>query len=595
MSETAGQERVDDATRAAFMQLLQVAGIGRVAIIDDVYARTEDDHSDVEMEDVIADARMEPARYQEVIPALADLETDKADKISVLIRNAWEDQATQSALRAIYPSEQTPGDRNTDVQANYMMKELAHGIDGVSYTTFSGITWVESAGSFLDDDTAGGALILVDRDFSQEDKSRDHGLQLIADILRQSSGRVFCALVSHTVTPEDEREQWRQLAEQHDIDADRFVVIAKQRIATEPPDLPGFLRLIRLAILCGRLKELRNVARKHLEDAIKATHEELEQWNVFDFDEAIFGSSRREGVWEGETLLRVMLTFAGLEARKRIVAETDVHAAITAARDASHVEIPGPPVYAWPRTGTLALKYQQAELYVDGDFLNQNHLPLETGEVFTRNGKQFILLAQPCDLMVRGDGKRANDGKLVRMVPLCEIRHGDPKQKHHYALPFWGEDGSSSHVDFNKLHLVRLAVLDLCVFREDGQVRFVPQETSSPRLHESWRRHRERLYKQLSNEVRQALKVVATAATDKSLKKMLEEQLLCCSNTRQFKMVLDPKTQGFSVNLQRTRRVHASRAADILREFARHQSRTAFEQALFTPDVDDGDVSDAGE
>ena len=60
-----------------------------------------------------------------------------------------------------------------------------------------------------------------------------------------------------------------------------------------------------------------------------------------------------------------------------------------------------------------ALRIQRYETYESDGELNGFHVPIELGDIFEKvtNRRRYILLMQPCDLMVRGNGKRSYDDK----------------------------------------------------------------------------------------------------------------------------------------------------------------------------------------
>ena len=73
-----------------------------------------------------------------------------------------------------------------------------------------------------------------------------------------------------------------------------------------------------------------------------------------------------------------------------------------------------------------AWEIQHKELYENPSYINKNHLPIELGDIFKKGSKKYILLAQPCDLMIRSNGKR--EPELIR-VPLIEINKDDEDVK----------------------------------------------------------------------------------------------------------------------------------------------------------------------
>lgn len=581
--------------------LLSVAAITRLVVVDDSYATSNGDG--IEM--IVRVAQTSPAAFAELIPALESLEADELEHISSLIRTTFDTNPALKIKALDICRKVDSEDAMQDSMPMSMLEQLIKAIPttcSVISSQLSSSSWQNQADSILGQDT-GGALVLIDRDFKREDQSEDHGLTLLASLLKDSEPNIYGALLTHTVKPCDELEQWTALANQHSIPQHRFVVISKERLSAEKPDLPGFLHLMRLAILCGPLQELREKIFTHFSNAINMTNDDLNAWSVFDFDEAVFGSSRKEGIWEGETLLRVMTTFTIRAARTGILGDIKVRDLIGLARQASSIQIPFNVKHPWSSVGRMALAYQQAELYFNAEeYANRHHLPLEAGDVFSRittggNAKkeEYILLAQPCDLMVRGKTQtsppgRAYDASYSRLAPLCVISDkasGSPGQA--YELPYWHEDGRSAFVNFARIEMVRTAILDLCVLHANGSAIFETPHVLPSDLSEQWREHMERLLGELTKEYQQASELLDLLKNSKinikqNLLNFANKRLLPkCSNTGHFNSTI--LSNGFSVNLHRIRRVNSAMAADILRAFARHQSRTAFDQPVVTKDL----------
>lgn len=560
--------------------LLAVAKIQQLVVVDDTYLKPE-----IDLEAIVVSAQIAPSRYAGLIPALETVEEDEGERISGIVRGALENGDVAKHAWEIYqPKAQDAGD---DAKPMSVLEELFRAIPretGIRCFQLSSSEWVAQADTILDS-ANGGALVLVDRDFSREGRGTEHGLTVVAGILGGGTEGVYCALLSHTITPSEELVRWGELAEEHGIPPHRFVVISKTRLGDA--DLAGFLHLLRLAVLCGPLQELRDKAKVLFKEALDTTHAALELWSVFDFDEAIFGSSRGEGVWEGETLLRVMSTFTVREARERVLGNQDVRKLIDLARCASSVLIPFDELHPWKSVGQMALAYQRAEYYFDRTYINTPHLPLEAGDVFERPGHndRYILLAQPCELMVRGAGGRAYDAG--KMVPLCLIKDEPASdESQSYELPCWHEKGESGYVHFSRIHYVRVSMLDLCVLREDGEAIFDKTVALPETLTESWREYGKKLLKQLKTESEDVAKLTSYFEEPKNkvpgdIRKLAVAKVQpCCSNTSRFKYTATEN--GFTVNLKRVSRVTSLLATDILRGFARHQSRTAFDQPVVT-------------
>src|SRR5947209_15820033 len=103
-------------------------------------------------------------------------------------------------------------------------------------------------------------------------------------------------------------------------------------------------------------------------------------------------------------------------------------------------------------------------------------MPVELEDIFqTSSGKEYILIAQPCDRMVRG--KTGCRKETVNEAFVAEIRltpaKKAPGQAPIFELPYYRENGDPAFVDFRHSRSTRLWILDLCAFSPNGVARFV--------------------------------------------------------------------------------------------------------------------------
>ncbi len=141
---------------------------------------------------------------------------------------------------------------------------------------------------------------------------------------------------------------------------------------------------------------------------------------------------------------------------------------------------------------------RQREVFFDGAGLNRLHAPLSCGDVFeveTNPAKHYLFLAQPCDLMVRKDGERNAEVGLMVLISESAPRTRVPLPDYRfYELKgIFGSD-RKWQVDFRKLFVVNLLVLDLAVLSPDGRAELRrDQHNPSIELTEGWSRRLKRL------------------------------------------------------------------------------------------------------
>jgi len=464
-----------------------------------------------------------------------------------------------------------------DSRAAESLEEVIAGLDECVFVALSLRQWREQADQLLADEMAATTVFLFDRNFEREQQgSENEGFNLVREVQNKRIG--YCGLISHTVQLGGEYDAWRQLAEEHSLSRDKFVVIAKERLTGESPDHYSFLRMLRLVALSGRCANVKAAAWKVFEESVSAAKAAMERLSVLDFDQIVFASSRREGVWEPDTLFRVFGIFMRREARTRLYQDQTVPAAVTEARRVSAIPEEVAAALGNESPSREALRIQRFETYELDETLNRFCLPLDLGDVFERasNGRRYILLAQPCDLMVRKDGKRSYEdkkfGRTGALVELLVDRTQEEAKESWAELPFYDPDtGAQAYADFAKVHQVRLAVLDLCVLSTDGAAAIEADDGCPDFVIEPWKLRCKRLrkffaaalarYEELAGKgVKDELKVLALPAL---------------SETLRVPATVDGTTLRYG--LKRVMRFRQPWSGALLTAFARYHARAAFE------------------
>lgn len=153
------------------------------------------------------------------------------------------------------------------------------------------------------------------------------------------------------------------------------------------------------------------------------------------------------------------------------------------------------------------------ENFVPGEVVNRLLLPLQNGDVFCVNDKDYyVLLCQPCNISLRKGGKRSTD--IGYFVPLEEIKAEESllkkldavlnkdenerpkavekfKEKLHEKLQDAAQGysyrvkcsigGKPLSAMVNRNFVISLSMLDYCTYSGDGQV--VVNKDCSPYLH----------------------------------------------------------------------------------------------------------------
>jgi hypothetical protein len=220
---------------------------------------------------------------------------------------------------------------------------------------------------------------------------------------------------------------------------------------------------------------------------------------------------------------------------------------------------------------------QRLEMYEDEESLNGHFMPLELGDILQKTGtstKQFIVLGQPCELMVRTNGKR--DGR-VSEVPVAEIVpwRENLDLTSHSELPYF-KKGQRHYVAFKDAHIVNLCVLDLCCFNQDGVSRIVVTEKCPPGVIPAWQAR----YRELCEIGSKLLSSYARLTSLNLQPAEIKTLLLRSSHDNIFPGSADPANHRITYNVKRVGRLRASRSGALLGRYFAFLGREAFDHEL---------------
>jgi hypothetical protein len=283
----------------------------------------------------------------------------------------------------------------------------------------------------------------------------------------------------------------------------------------------------------------------------------------------VFNSSMEEGVSELDTLFRINELFFKKIAQNMVLRKTSLLKLADKIRGVSQNckdDKLLPKLSTW--------KIQRQELY--NEDINSLYLPIELGDIFektdTTNKRKFVLLGQPCDLMVRNEGQRDShvvEGILVEIVPTL------PPNSRGYELPYFDKDtGGKSFVSFRNTYNIKLWVLDLSVFQKDGQSQLFTDRECPQLVIPSWKLY----YKKICSDGIKMLEQYKelTAVTEKaSLQKLV---LFSSYEPPIFNGSLYPGRKCISFKCKRIMRLTQQRANAVLSEFMQYCARSAYDR-----------------
>jgi hypothetical protein len=549
-----------DTAQAAINQLFEALGVKRVISVDDLYAEEDT------LEDLIGLLTDNPAAATS-IPELADLDLTVDDDIwHDRLRTTWDAIGAERHVAVVQQVRAATGDQALDTVVGGVLAQLFEKYEFLPLTLAQ---WQAEKTALLEAASMLNTVVLFDQSFTKEGGSDTAGIGLIQDAYaRCPHPGPLCGLLSQNYTVAQEFDGWQRLAKDHNLETDRFVLIAKERLQGQ---LTGFATQIKLAVLNHQCNELKNEAIEVLAGAHGQAANDLRAMNIYDFEHIVFRSSYREGIWEPDTLFRVFALYH--RAATRNIAR---QSATLAQRAASIRKVSNLPI---PEAANLphgSWKIQRLELYDDQDHLNNHYLPTELGDIYqkTSGDKRYILLAQPCDLMVRNQ-KEPGRRPSTYEATIAEIVDEPPNDSAASAeLKYFNpETGRSAYVHFGRIHTIKLCVLDLCAFRTDGIATLRTTDRCPDGVIPSWQRYFGALQLEATKLLKRYQDLKKTDRKDKALIAVVTR----ASHKGVITADLNEQEKRVEYHIKRVRRLLQPRAGEILTRYAAYTSRDAFE------------------
>ncbi len=433
-------------------------------------------------------------------------------------------------------------------------------------------------------------LCLFDHNLeAADDYSSNGGILLLEKAIKARGDRpVICGLLTHTVKVDEEISQSRQFADEHNLKREDFLVLSKDRLN----DSIQFAHGLKMMSLNHARDFLTAQVREIVTQADEYANDKLMTVDIYDFDHMILRSSEKEGVWEAETLFRLFDILRITAFREKVFApenKSKLDSKISQIRTIREVptlpdEQDHPPNQRW--------EIRRLELYESGDFINRAHLPLELGDIFELSDRKFILIAQPCDLMVRGKGggKGHRQADIVTLVTITKEPPKNPESGTSFTLHYFDTSGEKAYVKFRSAYHISADVLDLAVFNSNGDCRLNLSDTVSDTLHLSWRERYKIIKKKFKNYQEQSKTLLdnfGRANLRRESKELLKKSLTGRLTLSNLNVTLDfnlLKDGVFKFGIRRIGRYRQPGAGVLLGNYFAFLSRNAEEHDFVMPD-----------
>jgi hypothetical protein len=433
--------------------------------------------------------------------------------------------------------------------------------------------WIQRSAEIIASSKDAPTLVLFDYELGDG----FDGLKLVVDLYSSDAENVVWAgLFTHTVSIEQEGPKWDEFAKEPGVAPERFILLSKAHMG---PQASTFPQALKVALMTRPSSELRKSVGDSITNQVGHALDELGLMSPAEFERIVFGLSLEEGMWEVDMLMRLFDAFLRSGVRTAIHGMDSVRDATNVLRRLSEIETED-------SSGTEhARRIYRSEIYEEAEFLNQIHAPIELGDIFsTKNGKLFVLVAQPCDLMVRSNGKRAPEIDSVTLLRVVdEDPNGDSQSSEQVSLSrarptfelpaFFPESGGSAWAQLDRAVLVPIETVDCCVFDPSGRSVVPTVETLPEWMNLSWKKRHAILAQELG-----ILTQAVVDATTKDAKRVRVKELFGKRRLEGVSFTIDGDVVQF--DLQRTARLRSQYSRALLTRFAVHFSRDAFEPSI---------------
>lgn len=580
--------------------MLEILGIQRVISIDDEHL---DDDSTYDPDRVVAMLQAGGLRLDALVtdPILASVFTDpdgevlEVDAAVDAVRAGISDEASrQLALMAARAEDEdeTPGVLDpqdaTDVSIRPLLEQL---FADYNYEALTLTEWNAAGGNAAIDGSV-ATLILVDRDFSHEGLAAEAGDQVVAELIRAGGGSVRACMLTHSTNTEaDERQREQEVGQAQQLAAGALVVLSKTGLRDEPVK---FAAKFRRMLLLEHLTSLRTILGSALEAGLAASQARLASLDEFQMISMV-GSAIEEGAHEPDHILRL------LQAESRRAMQDAVRP------DGQTVDVLHPLHRALDVdfsplgldvSGDLE-SIELAEMYDDAAFLARTVQSIEPGDVFQivnaaealgghspSTHHHLVLLAQPCDVVVRGTGERGPNVPphmvLARVQRLKADDRSSQTRRENIFLPrFPGNQGGARVVKLAEVVHVPVLALDLCVFDPDGYSRMSVGDVVPARTPWSWSMRYARLQESVQ-EIVTAADALGLDELDANKAEAVTRGLTGCLqvNGPSVTAGISVKDKRLAFGLRRVARLNDAATRSLLIQATHHQGRPADEARL---------------
>lgn len=304
---------------------------------------------------------------------------------------------------------------------------------------------------------AADALVLFDRDL-KTDRTGDDLAQAFLEAHPLARVAIFTSTVQIGAA---EIESAQQMAKEHPV------LVASKAHLSDVGGMPRFIDELRLTAIAQHLIAVRARVLDLAGEAHAAAVSEVGLMELRLLEDVMIGSSRREGVFEADTLIRVLTVEYLHTLRERFLADDGaILDALLADLELARSRSPATRIVD-TEAHKQATALMTRERYVQEQIINRPGLPLACGDVFADgDGRLWMLLEQVCDLQLRDDG---DTRQSITHTQLVAVRAGKGGDRAWDLPPAATSFPHPHHLALKVRMTVSLDVLELAVFNRDGR------------------------------------------------------------------------------------------------------------------------------
>ena len=527
------------------IQLFSIFGIEKVIYVDDY------NNEDITVESIIASSKRNMV-FEIFFPELliGDVGIENSN-----LRKQWENvnnekrSEIKNAIQSVTDKEVIP--------------EFIKIIPEKVLVLMNPNSWIQEKESLLK--SKHNTLFLFDQELGINER-KDDGINIIKEITKDNE--IICCLFTQIEQAYNYLEYRDKLSEDYNIRRDNFFVIPKREVSQNQQ---LFVYLLKLTILCRYFIIFKSRVHGIINNTVRTTKGKIEKISIEDFDHIIFKTPIKEGAWEPDMFYRIYSSFQRYEYNSLIFSDNEIKNAISKIRSVSNIMLKEPKDYLIPSN---AWNIQRNELYENVEYLNNNNLPIEVGDIFkdTVTNDYFILLFRPCDLILRTEEGRAKYNKRITLIKITKFEGKLQKNQYEREFLYFGESKNEKwKINFREVVLVQDFILDLCSFNSDGIAKY----TSNYELNKNYFRPAlisrfSEIKEQINGEINRSDSILAESEIDEDkilkIKKSLYETVF---KDDLFGAIYEQNGDYFSLtfNCKRIGRLLYERAIGLLAEY----------------------------